>query len=88
MGSGLMYGKLCLFVCITHTEMSLKDPHNLLSTFLTDTLDCPNIFLNLPKVDGRLILSQLVSIPHEKGLQLLTGHLLYGAVGVTVDDFV
>ena len=35
-----------LFGCIAHTEMLLKYPHNLLSSFLADTLNTLDISFN------------------------------------------
>lgn len=84
MGSGLMYGKLCLFVCITHTEMSLKNPHYLLGAFLTDTTHTSNILLNLSKINSRCIFLLFVSVSHKKRLQFLAGHFLNGAIGIAV----
>ena len=68
--------------------MLLDHSHNLLNALIADALDLPEVFFNLPQVDGlAVIFQQPVCISHKEGLQLFTAHFLDSSIGITVDDF-
>ena len=68
--------------------MLFNHSHDFLNALVADALDLPEVFFNLPQVDGlAIILQKSVCVAHQEGLKFFTAHFLYHPVCVTVDNF-